>query len=146
MSFIRYDENGVPKRNRVVLDTGSETLVEQSHKSEVDINNIVRKHGVDLLQQVAALQQFTFDAVPDNDFQEMMNVLLQAKEAFSSVPSDIRRQFDNDPAKFMDFVHNPDNSDKLIEMGLANAPEPPPAPLQVEVVNEVVETPEAPPA
>jgi phage internal scaffolding protein len=141
MSFRKYDVDG----NQLGLDKGGhvfeETKTEQSHKAEVDINNIVKRAGnMELIAKVNALQNFVYDDVTGNDFQESMNAILRAKEAFSSVPSGIRRQFDNDPAKFMDFVHNPDNADKLVEMGLANAPEVE-KPIEVVVTNP----PETPP-
>ena len=148
MSFVKRDVNGVQIRNRVVLDCqqavkdGEPVRVEQSHKEEVDINNIVKRHAgqMELIAGVAALQQFTFDDVTSNDFQENMNAILQAKETFEKVPSEIRKRFGNDPAAFMDFVHDPNNNDALIQMGLKEPPEPAPAPVQVQVVN-----PESPP-
>jgi phage internal scaffolding protein len=123
MAFRKYDENG----EQIGLDKGGhvfeETKTEQSHKSEVDVNNIVKRAGnMELISKVASLQNFVFDDVTGNDFQESMNAILKAAETFESVPSDIRRQFDNDPAKFMDFVYNPANQDELIKMGLAQAP------------------------
>jgi phage internal scaffolding protein len=81
------------------------------------------------------MQEFEFDMNPHNDFQEMMNAMIKAKESFSSIPSQIRAQFDNDPAKFMDFVRNEENKQQLIDWGLMNPPEPEPQPVQVEVVN-----------
>jgi hypothetical protein len=122
------------------IEDGEEVRVEQHHKDEVNINNIVRKHGIELISKVAALQSFEFDDVTGNDFQESMNAMLKAKDTFEQVPSKIRKQFDNNPAKFLDFVYNPDNQDKLVEMGLAEKT-PVMEPLQVTVVN-----PEPPPA
>ena len=148
--FCRYDDLGNQIRTAVRLSCeGDEIRVEQSHKDEVDVNVIVKKHGMELISQVAALQQFTYDTIDGNDFQESMNALLRAKETFSLVPSDIRKEFDNDPAKFMDFVYNPANKEKLVSMGLAVAPEPAPAPVKVQVVNEeplAPVTPGTPPA
>ena len=145
MSFIRYDKDGNQIRNRVVIDTsGDEIRVEQAHKDEVEINNIVKRHGLELISQVASLQNWTYDDVTGNDFQESMNALIKAKETFSMIPSEIRKQFDNDPAKFMDFVHNPENSQALQDMGLANKPEVI-QPVQVEVINTPAE-PEPTPA
>jgi phage internal scaffolding protein len=137
MSFYKRNEKGEIIRNRVrlVIPEDEPVLTEQSHKKEVDINNIVRKHGMDLIRKVAAMQEFEFDMNPHNDFQEMMNAMIKAKESFSSIPSEIRKQFDNDPAAFMDFVRNEENQQQLIDWGLANAPEPEPQPVQVEVVN-----------
>ena len=135
MSFIRYDKDGQRIRNKVVIDTsGDEIRVEQAHKDEVEINNIVKRHGVELINHVASLQNWTYDDVTGNDFQESMNALIKAKDTFSMIPSEIRKQFDNNPAKFMDFVHNPENSQALQDMGLANKPEVI-QPVQVEVIN-----------
>ena len=150
MPFRKYDSKGKQIRNRVTTDCqqaikdGEEVMVEQSHKSEVDINNIVKKHGADLIGKIAALQQWTYDDVTGNDFQESMNALIKARDTFDQVPSEIRKQFDNDPAKFMDFVHNPDNKDRMVELGLAHK-DPVVDPVQVVVTNPV-ETPPVEPA
>lgn len=147
MSFRTFDDNGEVVRKRVTLDCqkavedGEKVMVEQSHKDMVDINNIVKRHGVDMIAKVAALQEWRYDDVTGNDFQESMNAILRAKDTFNSVPSEIRKQFDNDPAKFMDFVHNPDNQEELVNMGLANPPAPEPEPVAVVVTNP----PETPP-
>lgn len=147
MSFRTFDDNGEVVRKRVTLDCqkavedGEKVMVEQSHKDMVDINNIVKRHGVDMIAKVAALQEWRYDDVTGNDFQESMNAILRAKDTFNSVPSEIRKQFDNDPAKFMDFVHNPDNQEELVNMGLANPPAREPEPVAVVVTNP----PETPP-
>jgi phage internal scaffolding protein len=141
MAFLKQNV----ERKRVTIDCqkaieeGEEVRVEQHHKEEVNINNIVKRHGMDLINKIAALQQFEFDDVTGNDFQESMNAIIKAKDTFQQVPSNIRKKFGNDPAKFMDFVYNPENQDKLVEMGLAEKT-PVMEPLQVTVVN-----PEPPP-
>jgi len=116
--FTKYDTEG----NQLGIDKGAhvfeESKTEQSHKTEVDINNIVARHGTELISKVAKLQQFTYDDVTGNDFKESMNAILKARESFSSIPSEIRKYFDNDPAKFMDYIHNPENKDQLVKWGL----------------------------
>jgi len=143
--FRKYDSEG----KQLGIDKGGhvfeQTKTEQSQKDEVDINKIVARHGTELIAQVAALQQFTYDDVTGNDFQESMNAILQAKESFSLVPSEIRKHFDNDPAKFMDYIHNPENKDQLVAWGLMN-PEQEIQPMHVIVDNPAVETPPAEPA
>ena len=145
MSFYKTDSQNEIIRNRVKCEApeDEETRVEQSHKDEVNINNIVKRHGMDLIAKTAALQQFTFDDNPNNNFQETMNAILKAQESFDSVPKEIRREFDNNPAKFLDFIHNEDNKQQLIDWGLAKAPEPTPPPVKVEITNP--EPPVAPP-
>lgn len=142
MSFYKTDSENNVIRRRVILDRPEDepVLTEQSHKDEVNINNIVKRHGMDLIQKTAALQEFVFDDNPNNDFQEMMNMMLNAEKSFSSIPSEIRKHFDHDAAKFMDFVRNEENRDQLIEWGLAKAPEEI-QPVEVVVMNP----PETPP-
>jgi phage internal scaffolding protein len=55
-----------------------------------------------------------------NDYQESMNIVAKAQSMFNQLPSQIRNEFDNDPAQFLDFVQDPQNEDQLVDMGLAN--------------------------
>jgi len=127
------------------IDEGEEIRVEQSHKDEVNINNIVKRAGgMELIAKVNALKDWKFDDVTSNDFQENMNAIIKARDTFADVPSEIRKKFDNDPAKFMDFVRNPENIQAMIDLGLSKAPEEVPI-AQVEVVN-LPETPPVNPA
>lgn len=131
MGFAIYDKNGKIKRNAVILDCSDDPLItEQSHKAEVDINNIIRRHGVDMIAKTAAMQapNMRFDDVTGNDFQEAMNIILKAEDSFMQLPSKIRKEFNNNPAEFLDFVQNPENQDRMIELGLAEAPPVPEAP------------------
>lgn len=141
MAFVRYDETGNQIRNRTVLDcqkaveNGEEIRVEQSHKTEVDINKIVRKHGNDIVASVANMQNWRFDDVTGNDFQEVMNKMIHAKEQFEKIPSEIRDKFGNDAAAFMDFVYQPENHDQMVKWGLAEEGSKPPDPIKVIMVN-----------
>lgn len=150
MTFAIYDSKGKVKRNRVCIDCqkaiedGETVLVEQNHKDEVDINQIIKRHGIDLVTKVGMMrsQEYQFDDVTGNDFQEAANILIKAQDQFDSLPSAVRKEFDHNPAKFLDFVQNPDNLPKMYEMGLAVKPAPE-QPVQVLVTNPepVPETP-----
>lgn len=150
MTFRRYDNDGkVFRYKKAVIDCSEDEIItEQSHRDEVDINNIVKRHGIDLLQKVNALQQPQWDEDPLNDFQEAMQIVTKAQSTFDQLPSDIRRQFNNSPAEFVDFVQNPNNIDAIVEMGLATRI-PEIQPTQVEIVNQAEPenpSPETPPA
>lgn len=145
--FAKYDDQGNLVRNIVVIDCSSdEPLTEQSHKSEVNINNIVKRHGMDLIAKTALLKtpEYVFDDVTGNDFTEAMLKVTKAQQQFDAMPSQIRKKFDNSAAQFMDFVQNPDNTDALIDMGLAKRV-PPEQPIQVEVITPPTPNPETPP-
>lgn len=122
--FVRRDKDGNEIQRKVTLDCSADPLLtEQSHKEAVKISNIVKKHGIDLIQQTSRIindLDFRMDENPYNDFQEAMFIVAKAKSTFEQVPAVLRKKFDNNPAKFVDFVKNPDNYDKLVEYGLAN--------------------------
>lgn len=144
--FQNIDSEGNVIRNRVKIDCSKDdVIVEQSHKDEVDINQIVKRHGgVAAIQATAKLQgvEFQFDDVTGNDFQEAMDKVTKAQQLFESLPAALRAKFDNSPAKYLDYVQNPEHSEELIKMGLAEA-RPVEQPIQVQVINPVPET--APP-
>jgi phage internal scaffolding protein len=118
------------RNNSVVTDcqaavaAGEPHLVEQSHKKEVDINNIIKKHGGEMIANTALLASasFRFDDVTTNDFSEAMEILARAKESFDKLPPEIRSRFNHQPEAFLDYVQNPANTDELVALGLAKRP------------------------
>ena len=106
------------QKMRVAIATG-DGLTEQNHKDETDINQIVRKYNKTGL--IDHLNQFEkqYGDMTGYDYQDAMNTVAAANTMFEGLPSVIRNQFDNDPAKFINFVDDEANADKLVEMGLA---------------------------
>ena len=82
------------------------------------------------------------DFIGSPEYHDAMNQILDAQASFEALPAKIRARFGNDPAAFLDFAQNPDNSDELIRMGLATPiPSDPPedVPLPLEPDSVVVE-------
>ena len=52
------------------------------------------------------------------DFHNANNRIIQAREDFLALPSEIREQFDNDPGQLVEFINDPDNIEEAQEMGL----------------------------
>lgn len=150
MSFYKTDQNGDRIRRRVTLDMPEDEkiLVEQHHKDEVNINNIVKRHGMDMIAKTALLNQgeYIMDDNPTNDFQEAMFIVTKANETFQKMPSEIRKKFNNSPAEYMDFIQNPENIDEMVSLGLAQRKPDEPI-VKVEVTNtQTAETPADPAA
>lgn len=144
MAFSKRNVDGDIVRNRVaIMFDPDEQITEQHHKDEVNINNIIKRHGLDMIAKTASVIQMQFDENPNNDFTEVMTMMVKAKDSFESLPSKIRKEFDNDPAKFVDFVRNPDNAEQMYDLGLAERPQEP-KPIEVVVTNPPPA--EAPPA
>ena len=57
------------------------------------------------------------------DFTDAIETVQRAQDSFNSLPAKVRKQFNNNPALFLDFVNDPQNENQLIEMGLATRKE-----------------------
>lgn len=95
-----YDRDEVSKNTALVCP--EETLAQQNMKDETDINIMIRKYGV-LPEQKINWKDYDATAIPQ-DFHSLKNMMLEAEQAYASLPSDIRQATDNDPEKFLAMV------------------------------------------
>lgn len=121
---------------KVRQDAGGESLTKQEFKTECDINVIMKRalrSGV--LPQQAGAMYGDFSEV--TDYQEAQGIILQARQQFEALPSDVRDRFGNTPEGMLRFISNPANKAEARKLGLLN-PEPPPpvkaVPIEVVVV------------
>lgn len=111
VSFLDEDGNPLP------------TPTQQHLKAECDINNILRQYDkTGLITHVnnATAQYGDFTEV--NEYQESLNRVIAAQDAFAALPSDVRKRFANDPGEFFEFATDPSNFDAMVDMGLAERP------------------------
>jgi len=118
-------------------------LTESHHKASTSvraIHDIYRKTG-QLPAPRPGLAYRDMTVVPD--FQTAMNVIAESRSSFQQLPAALRAKFDNNPDKFVSFVHDPRNLDDLVALGLATKVVPPvaPEPIKVRVVPDSVPTP-----
>ena len=128
---MKFQKGRNGKTTRVTVDTG-EGITEQSHKRETDINYILEDYKRTGFMKHAKENQGRYDDISVQDFQDAMFKVTEAQNMFNELPGGIRKEFDNNPARFLDFVQNPDNAQKLVDMGLAVAVTPP-QPVNVKV-------------
>lgn len=112
------------------------SLTKQSFKDECDINVIMKRfrkvQGADYLNRYQGYLDGQFgDFSEVQDYRTAIDQIQQARGVFDALPSKVRSRFENDPAQFLDFVHNPANRDELVAMGLAD-PKPVASPPKVE--------------
>lgn len=101
-------------------------LTQQSAKDECDINVIIDriKRGADIPSTQPNPPRYgDFSSVP-TDLRECLNVVRQADELFMTLDAKVRRRFDNDPAKMLDFLNDEKNRQEAVDLGLVYAPEP----------------------
>lgn len=110
------------KNDRVTFKSQLPSRTLQNFKAESEIDNIMRRYEkTGIIEHQARFQGRYGDFTNAPDYMTAMNKVVAANEMFLTLPSKIRKQFDNDPAQFIDFVSNPENGPELVKMGLATA-------------------------
>lgn len=117
---MKFKINHIPKSSKGITFT-EPSLTEQNHRQECEINCIVAKYkrtGIlpDMFSRIREGHYGDFSKV--NDYHHAMNQVAEASEAFYELPAEIRKKFDNDPAKMLDYVDDPNNYDACVEMGI----------------------------
>ncbi len=113
--------NGNPwTRVRVAKHFTGPSLAKQSFKEECDINNIMRKFKESgVIEHLNTHHGDYGNFIGFDDYQTSLNKIHEAQDAFMTLPVTVRKQFDNSPQLFLAFAQNPDNLEKMQEMGLA---------------------------
>lgn len=93
------------------------TPVQQQHKKDVDINNIVRRLGVGEIPNVNKATPMYVDNSEMPTYQEMLNIVVQHEQNFASLPAKIRAEFHNNAEELVTFLSNPENKEKALELG-----------------------------
>lgn len=118
---------------RVTVAFTQPSLTKQSHKDECDINLILKRfERTGVLEHVRENPARYLDLPSDPDYQEALNTVIAAEQAFAELPSRVRERFNNDPGKFLEFTADPENLDEMVKLGLAKAPPPSPSPAPPE--------------
>jgi phage internal scaffolding protein len=121
-----YDE-----RKREGFQTTGESLTQQHFAQEADIKTIIKKHDrTGIISHVARGVAQYGDYSEINEYREALDVVNNAQASFGQLPSQLRAMFDNDAGAFFEFATNPENAEKMVELGLAEAPPSPPEPAR----------------
>ena len=88
----------------------------QSFKDETDINRIIAKAQKTGTISHMAQHQAEYASFDTFDFLDAQLRIARGREIFDELPSEVRREFGNDPGAFFTFVNDPQNKDKLEEV------------------------------
>lgn len=107
-------------RVSVKLDTGSDSFVQQHHAETCDMRVIISKFLKTGDQTVLNQRQKQYlDCTSASDYDTALQTVIDAQDAFYSLPAHVRERFNNDPSQLLEFVDNEDNLDEAIKLGLA---------------------------
>lgn len=112
--FSRYNP---PRIEGITFNLPS--MTQQHFKEECDINNILSKYAETGIIENMGPGVYA-DLTQASDYRDALHTIMEADQAFQLLPSHVRKEFQNDPAQFMDFIHDPNNREKGIELGLFN--------------------------
>ncbi len=127
--FVIRSGYGPKERFGDIGDLGK-SLTKQSFTAECDINNIMRKY-----QKTGAIDhvnkhEASYGFATSDTFQESLDIVARGQSMFNELPSSIRTKFENDPAQFLEFVQNPENTKEMQELGLAHKLQQDPTPAK----------------
>jgi len=119
-----YDTNAASDHSG--LSCPEPTMAQQQFKDECDINHILKTFGITGEIPQTDIKPIYGDFTGSLDYHNAQNQLIASQQAFMGLDANIRAYFNNSIEYLMDFMENPQNRDKAIELGLINAPPSPP--------------------
>lgn len=112
----------------------------QSEKKNADINNIVARAYQSGQLPVLMNRQPLPDLPTEATYQDMLNKVVFAQQAFERLPSNIRAEFENKPEKMLKAIEHSREDEKLKaklqEYGILDKPVGEVPPQKVEIVNQ----------
>lgn len=124
-----FDRVGYP------MEVFEVSKTKQSFVGESDINNLMKRYrATGLMRQFPGQPRFMDCTSLPADYQDALNKVVEANRAFEMLSSDVRSQFDNEPAAFVAFASDPENLEQMREWKLA-----PPAAVKPATLDDVVD-------
>lgn len=106
----------------VTVDFSGDRGISRTKQSEgpaTDINAIVKKYEttgmVSHLNQRAPMYGDFSQAVA---LHEALNAVMEADDAFMTLPAEVRKEAENDPVRFLEMLASPEGTEVLVEAGL----------------------------
>lgn len=116
-------KTGYVERKRVQMKPKGESMTQQHFAKDADVRNIIKQYDkTGLIANVARGVAQYGDYSEINEYRESLDMVNRANDNFMQLPAQLREMFGNDPGTFFEFATNPENEQKMIELGLKEAP------------------------
>jgi phage internal scaffolding protein len=120
MNIVTEVRSNGSKRVSYVNDEPS--LTKQSFSDECDINVIMARYEkTGVLSSENPISPSYGDFTDVVDYDESLRIVMDADEAFMSLPAKVRARFQNDPSEVIEFVRDPANRSEAVALGLIAA-------------------------
>lgn len=117
---------------RLKQHTGETSRTKQQFAGEANINTIMAKYQKTGVLPEGRSQNTHGDFIGLPEYQDAMQIVIDAQETFDRLPSSIRKRFNNDPGQFLDFTQDEKNIPEMRSLGLMAPEEPKQAPVEPE--------------
>lgn len=88
----------------------------QAFKDECDINRILQRAQKTGTVSHLAKHQAVYGDFANFDFERNLNAITRGREIFDDLPSELRKEFHQNPGEFFRYVNDPANADRLPEL------------------------------
>lgn len=98
-----------------------ESMTQQAHAADADINIIMQRMGVTdgATIPVAPIDPRLTAEVDDSlDLRAVLDIAKAASDHFAMLPVTIRRRFNFNPAEMAEWLHDPNNTEEAVSLGL----------------------------
>lgn len=98
---------------------GSDGKTKQEFKDQCQIQSILNKYQkTGMVTHLAKHHAQYGDFSNISDFQSAMSAVANAVDTFESLPSSIRKRFNNDPRSLLGFIEDSSNYEEAVKLGL----------------------------
>lgn len=127
------DRDALEERSRNAAQANLDpSLTLQGPAHDADINTIAKAFGLNAKNMPIPPEIFDprhyADLSEAPDLREILDLGLEAQRQFGRLPAELRAMFNHDPVALWDFVQNPANASKAVELGLLSVRPPVVAP------------------
>lgn len=123
MKIITRNKDGIA----IKVQTKNEepSLTQQHFESESNINNIMKKyHATGMITHLNRNKGVYADISTLGDYQNSLQTVIDAQNAFMTLPSSVRKKFSNNPQELINFLADSKNKDEAISLGLIKPVDP----------------------
>lgn len=107
------------ERIRVATVNSEPSKTDGSFRDMVDINNIVAKYvQTGEIVHKARTEGIYADISQIGDYEQSLQKVVDANNAFMTLPAETRNRFGNDPGQLLSFLQDPENYDEGVKLGL----------------------------
>ena len=118
MKIITKRPNGT---TRVITQNNEPSLTQQQFHDASDINQIMKKyHATGMITHLNQKKGAYLDLSSAKDYQQSLDLVIEAQRSFMTLPSETRARFQNDPQQLISFLSDDKNREEAIKLKLIN--------------------------